>query len=303
MMDANAAADSARREVGRVGSLAAADTLAALRAVHSGQIFDLDAGRFNGMPQWSGHPKFLITSYRTPAGSRVDGDIELLDPRSNATDFRLSTELLVTGMHIGTHIDALSHAVSGAADDTFYGGYGPDDVGDFGPKHADAASIPPIIVRCAVLDIAGMLGVERMAAGSLVSVDTLREAELTQAPIPRGGALLLRTGLMTTWPDADRFDAASGAGIDAAAARWLANERDVVIVGSDTPTVEQIPSSEQGHPHPVHDYLLRQRGIHLLENVWMEDICAAHIREATLIVLPLKVSGATGSMVRPIALI
>jgi kynurenine formamidase len=108
---------------------------------------------------------------------------------------------------------------------------------------------------------------------------------------------------MTTWPDSAKFAAASGAGITLEAAMWLAQERGVVLVGSDTPTVEVVPSTIKGNPHPVHDYLLRQQGIHLLENLWLEETSISKVASGVLICLPLKISGATGSMVRPILVI
>lgn len=290
-------------EVGRVGRLGPADVLDALGGVSRGEVFDLDAGRFVGMPQWDGHPTFMLTSFRTPQGTRRDGDLELLDPSRNTADFRLHTELMITGMHIGTHIDALNHVACGTEGDTFFAGYGPDDVGDFGPQRADAASIPPIFTRAAIFDMAGLNGVERLPPGSPITVADLHRAEAAYGAIPRGGAVLLRTGLMTTWPDRASFTAAAGAGIDLDAARWLADERDVVLVGSDTPTVEQVPSADPGHPHPVHDLLLRRRGVHLLENLWLEDLADSGECHATLVVLALKVEGATASMVRPVALV
>ena len=289
-------------EVGRVGGLGPADVLDALRAVRDGTVFDLDAGRFVGMPQWDGHPTFTLTNYRTPKGSRHDRDISLLET-GNAADFRLHTELMVTGMHIGTHLDALNHAACGTHGDSFFGGYGPADVGDWGPQRADAASIPPIIVRTAVLDMARAAGVEQLAPGTAITRADLERAEQEQGPVPHGGALLIRTGLMRAWPDPAQFAAAAGAGIDTEAAQWLADTRGVVLVGSDTPTVEQVPSSDPAHPHPVHDLFLRQLGIHLLENLWLEDLAAAGHAAATLVCLPLKVEGATASMVRPVALV
>lgn len=290
-------------EIGRVGRLGPDEVLAALREVRSGQVFDLDAGRFVGMPQWQEHPLFSLTSFRTPGGSRHDGDIELLDPARNMTDVRFHTELMITGMHIGTHIDALNHVALGAEGDRFFGGFGPEDVGDFGPQRADAASIPPIVARAAVLDIAASHGLDRLPPGSAISVADLVRAEAEQARIPTGGAVLLRTGLMQTWPDKVAFADAEGAGIDLQAASWLARERNIVLVGADTPTVEQVPSTDHTNPHPVHDLLLRQLGIHLLENAWLEDLAAQHEHSVTLVVLPLKVEGATASMVRPIALV
>lgn len=285
--------------VGRVGAVTASDVLSTLALVRTGDVYDLDTGRFNGMPQWSGHPSFLITSFRTPWGSRVDADIPLLEA-DNDVDLRFHTEVMVTGMHAGTHIDALNHVACGAHGDTTYGGHGPEVVGDAGPLAGDAASIPPIVLPCAVVDVPRLRGVAQLPSSDLVSVDDLLAWEDAHGPLPRRGAILIRTGLMRSWPDPVRFERDSGAGIDREGARWLAEEREAYLVGSDTPTVEVVPSREPGNPHPVHDHLLRQQGVHLLENCWLEDLAAAGTVSGVLVCLPLKVRGATGSMVRPI---
>jgi kynurenine formamidase len=290
-------------DVGRVGNITDADVKGSLTSIRSGKIFDLDAGRFMGVPQWDGHPKFMITSYLTPAGTRVDNNIPLLNPATNEVDLRFYTELIVTGMHIGTHIDALNHVTCGSFGDQTFGGFGPEVVGTAGPLKADASTIPPIIVDCTFLDFPRMKQVSRLEAGEPIGVEDLLQAESEQRVVPQGGALIFRTGLMKTWPDSSKFAAASGAGITIEAARWLAEEREVVLVGSDTPTVEVVPSTVKGNPHPVHDYLLRQQGIHLLENLWLEDIANSKESHGVLICLALKITGATGSMVRPILVV
>jgi kynurenine formamidase len=242
MNDSNKSVD-----VGRVGNISPQDVKRSLTSLKTGKIFDLDAGRFMGIPQWDGHPKFMITSYLSPAGSRVDNNIALLDPASNEVDLRFYTELIVTGMHIGTHIDALNHVTCGSHGDQTFGGFGSEVVGIAGPYKADASTIPPIIIDCAFLDIARMKNVAKLAAGESIGIDDLLRAENEQGPIPFGGAVMIRTGLMSAWPDAENFAASSGAGITIEAATWLANERGVVLVGSDTPTVEVVPVS----PAPI----------------------------------------------------
>jgi kynurenine formamidase len=290
-------------DVGRVGNISAESIRQALSGVTEGKVFDLDAGRFMGMPQWDGHPTFLISSYLTPDGTRVDNRVPLLDPASNQVDMRFHTEVVVTGMHIGTHIDALNHVVCGSDGDKVYGGYGPEFVGDSGPMKADASSIPPIIVSAVVFDFPTLHNVKLLPPSTPLGVEHLLEAEQKFGQIPSESAVIIRTGLMTTWPNPSAFGAASGAGITIEAATWLAEERGVVLVGSDTPTVEVVPSTVSGHPHPVHDYLLRQQGIHLLENLWLEDLATEGVTEGLLICLPLKMSGATGSMVRPVLVV
>ena len=108
---------------------------------------------------------------------------------------------------------------------------------------------------------------------------------------------------MRHWHDRAQFDAHAGAGPDLEAARWLREERDVVLVGSDTPTFEQVPTSSTTNPHPVHDYLLRQQGVHLLENADLEQLSADRVHRFLFVCLPLKVAGATASLVRPVAVV
>jgi kynurenine formamidase len=291
------------REVGAVGRLTGHDIVHALRFVRQGKCYDLDAGRFMGMPQWPGHPTYTITTFRTPAGQRATRDLALLSPERNPVGSGILSELLVTGMHVGTHIDALCHVTDG--EDRWYGDYSAAlCCGDFGPLRADAASIPPIITRGVLLDVAAFLGVPRLQRGFGVDADLLKEVSKRQgtaiAPLT---TVLIRTGLMTTWPDRTLFAENEGAGLTLSAARWLVDECEVVLLGSDTPALEQVPSSDQRHPQPVHDFALRQRGVHILENAHLEALSENRVYEFAFICLPLKLSGATGSFVRPIALV
>jgi kynurenine formamidase len=43
--------------------------------------------------------------------------------------------------------------------------------------------------------------------------------------------------------------------------------------------------------------------VYILENLFLEDLAAAGVHRFTFVCLPLKLVGATGSPVRPIALV
>src|SRR4051812_37584028 len=101
-----------RAERGRLGEVTPSDVVGALHSVVSGRVFDLDPGRYVGMPQWDGHPQYLLTTYRTPHGTRHSRDVPLLET-SNADDLRFFSELMVSSMHVGAHIDALCHVTCG----------------------------------------------------------------------------------------------------------------------------------------------------------------------------------------------
>ncbi len=287
-------------ELGRVAQLGPDDVRAALSGVRAGRIYDLDAGRFAGMHRWEGHPPFQLTTFRSPRGEVVQGDI---DDVTGPGGFRFVTELMVSSMHIGTHLDALCHIVRDG--DGWYGGFDPDaHLGDHGALRCDAATIPPIVVAATLLDVAGDRGVPALEGGEGIGWDELADVAAHQGtPLGRREAVLVRTGAMSAWPDATGYDQRAGAGIDLDAAVHLLQEHEVVLVGSDTPTVEQIPSAGENHPQPVHDYLLRGGGVHLLEYAYLEEMAADRAYRCALICLPLKIQGATASMVRPIAIV
>jgi kynurenine formamidase len=253
------------------------------------------------MPLFPGHPAFQVVSYRMPRGLVNQGDQDWL--ADNEVNFHWLSEMVLGTVHSGTHIDALSHICCGEDDGWHGGGSAQRDLGDFGPLRDDATDIPPIITRGVLIDVAGARGVEALDAHSAVGADELRAAASAQGvSLQPGDVALIRTGYLSGWPDADFIAAHEQAGIDRDAALWLA-EQGVVAVGGDTESLEVLPSTVPGNPHPVHIALLAERGIFILEMVRCEELARDGVHEFCFICLPLGIRGATGSMVRPIALV
>jgi kynurenine formamidase len=73
-------------------------------------------------------------------------------------------------------------------------------------------------------------------------------------------------------------------------------------VGGDNPALEVFPSGRRGDPQPVHRTLIFERGIPILEWVNQEELARDAVSEFLFICLPLTVKGATGSLVRPLAI-
>ena len=283
------------------GELTPQHTLAALGLVREGRMYDLDCERFPGMPLFPGHPAFQVVSYRTPRGLVNQGDQDWL--ADNEVNFHWLSEMVLGTVHSGTHIDALSHICCGDDDAWHGGGSAQRDLGDFGPLRDDATDIPPIITRGVFLDLAGARGVEALGAHEAVGADELQKIASDQGvEIRPGDVVVVRTGYLSGWPDADFIAAHQQAGIDRDAALWLA-EKGVVAVGGDTESLEVLPSTVPGNPHPVHIALLVERGIFILEMVNCEELARDGVHEFCFICLPLSIRGATGSMVRPIALV
>lgn len=276
----------------------------AAKLVRTGSIFDLDTGRFPGMPESSVHVPFTVTTYRTPRGLANQGDQHWLDSDVNTVGWGFVSELVITSMHTGTHIDALSHVQRGWGDDaTWFGDRrAADSIGDFGPLVDDAVAIPPLFVPGVLLDAARAVGLDTLPAEYGVTADDLaKAAESLSGGVPRGGVILVRTGYHKHWPDTERMAESAGAGITLDAARWLVDQFAPVAIGADTPSLEQEPSAVAGNPAPAHHFLIRDRGVHIIENLALEQLADARVNPFLFICLPLAIHGATASIVRPIA--
>jgi kynurenine formamidase len=92
---------------------------------------------------------------------------------------------------------------------------------------------------------------------------------------------------------------APGIGIDAA--KFLV-EQGSMIVGVDLQNPEVLPSEVDDNYMPVHTYLLGQSGVPILENVYLEELARDRIYEFAFIGGSLKLTGASGAPIRPIAL-
>lgn len=164
-------------------------------------------------------------------------------------------------------------------------------------------ALGPIIARGVLLDIARLHGVDCLPAHHPIGAEDLASAAAAQrTELLPGDVVLVRTGQMRHWPDAEALDRCAGSGVSLDGSTWLL-ERQPAAVGADTVGFELAPSDVPGHPSPVHEQLIKDQGIPIMEWVDCEELAADGVHEFTFICLPLTVRGATGSMVRPVAVV
>lgn len=283
--------------------LASTRVLAALNLVETGEVIDLDSGRWPGMPLWSGHPPFQVLTYRSPGGIRAQQDQAWLAPDVNSTNLGLITELVMGTSHSGTHIDALAHFTRGPHDQWHDGVTAEEALGDFGPLRDDATSLPALICRGVLIDVAGTKRVGRLDKGYEITADDLEDAlDRQETTLEVGDAVLVRTGQMSVWPDGEEMEKTKGSGIGLEAAGMLVDS-GAVVVGVDTESCEVVPSRVEGNPHPVHERLLIDHAVYIIENIPLEELAARRAYQFLFIALPLKIEGATASMLRPVAVL
>jgi kynurenine formamidase len=275
-----------------------------LGLVRQGQIYSLAYERFRGMPVFPGHPQFEVLSYRTPQGIRAAGD----QPWGPCNDAGLGymSEVIFGTAHTGAHIDAHAHMTIGE-DDHWYGGSAQHDLGDFGPLRGDASEFEPIWARGVLYDVPRHRGSTFLGKGESVGVDEIRAIGAANGigDPQTGDIVLIRTGYLSHWPDPERMAAHRGPGPDVSVADWLV-ECGVYATGSDTETYEVQPVPDPGvpsNPQPVHTRLLIENGIFIMEGLNLEEIGRNQITEFLFIALPVKIRGATGSMIDPVAVV
>jgi kynurenine formamidase len=291
-------------ERGPAARQSAEEVLACLALPSRGEVYSLALPRFPGMPVFGSHPPFQVSMYRTPQGLRGDGQ----QPWGPVNEVNLGymAEVVSATSHSGTHVDALAHMTIGDDDHWYGGGRAGEHLGDRGPTRGDASKLPPFLRRGVMLDVPAYRGLTALPAHSPVSGQELEAVAVQQGvEVRRGDVVLVRTGYLSEWPDADGLARHRTAGPDITAARWLL-ERGVVATGSDTETYEVQPAPDPGspaNPQPVHTLLLIENAIYLFEGVYLEELSRARVHEFLFVALPTKVQGATGSLLDPVAIV
>ncbi|MFY1633002.1 cyclase family protein [Solwaraspora sp. WMMB335] len=254
------------------------------------RVIDLAQPMRTGMPQSPNHPPFRMLL------ERRHGDLVRADGGSAAN------EMIVMGGHVGTHVDALAHV---SQDGLVHGGRAAAPLqGAQGFADLGIDTFAPIVGRGVLLDVAGLHGVDCLDPGYQVTAQDLQRALVKAGVRLRAGdAILIGTGWSRRWEEKETFIGGAGApGPGEDAARWLAAHRPRVV-GAETIAFEHIPPGA-GHARlPVHRILLVEEGINIVETMRLTELRQSGAAEFLLILNPLPIVGATGSPVRPLAVL
>ncbi len=192
---------------------------------------------------------------------------------------------ITTGEHTGTHFDAPVHWVTGR-------------------DGQDVSQVPltSLIAPAAVLDFS-----DRAAADPdfLLEVDHIKEWESQHGALPTGGWLLYRTGWDTRSGDQERFLNANETGphtpgVSVGCARWLAAEAAVIGFGVETVGTDAGTAHSFDPPFPCHSSLLGADKYGLTQ---LQNLALLPPQGAMIIVLPLPITGGSGSPCRALALV
>ena len=259
---------------------------------------------FLGMPSWQaiGDPRFQLYMTHTPDGVTVDDPFGFGSSEMNEF-VSYSGDAMCLYTHTGTHADALNH----------FGLFGKiwnqfaveKHLGDRGWHKAGIETVPPIVARGVLIDVAGARGETMLPDSYAIGPDELRDVLAQQGTtLNEGDVVLIRTGRMNVFEsDPEKYKAAQP-GITYDAAKWLIDENGAMTLGADNLTLEVLPPPPLGPKSyiPVHTYLFAQRGAIILEVLDLEQLAADKVYEFVFIGAPLRLRGASGAPLRPVAI-
>jgi kynurenine formamidase len=285
-------------EIGRLNWITPESQREVLDHLDGRGVFDLSVDYFIGMPSWAqaGDPKFDCWMTHTPQGS-VNDNLSGSGPEVHE-QFSYCGDSIAMYVHTGTHIDTLNHM---GYFGLFWNGWTPDkDLGSRVWMKGGPNKYPPMIARGVLLDVAGLQGVECLPESYAITPDDLKAAAREEGvELRRGDVVLVRTGRMSRWPNPDYAD--NQPGINVASARYLLEEQGTMCIGSDTMSLEVLPSVESDVFLPVHTYMFATAGAQIMEIVPTDELAAEKVYEFAFLGFPMKLQGTTGAPIHPVA--
>ncbi|MGK0298235.1 MAG: kynurenine formamidase [Gammaproteobacteria bacterium] len=210
-----------------------------------------------------------------------------------------SEELVITELgQIGTQIDGFAHQMHG---DSFYNCFKFSDIATrTGYSKLGIENVGTLISRGVLVDIAALKGVAMLEQDYVISTTDIQSAlDKQNVSLQAGDAVIINTGWGKNRGINNSNYGSNTPGIDAEAGLWLVKQQPILL-GSDTCCVEF--RSAKNRRLDVHSMMLIEHGIYLIENMELEALAAANVYEFLFIVQPLKIKGATGSAVAPVAI-
>ncbi len=192
---------------------------------------------------------------------------------------------LTIGEHVGTHLDAPIHWITGR-------------------DGADVASVAPtqLIGPACVIDKTAETEAD---PGYLLTIADLEAWEAEHGELPEQCWVLFRTGWQSRAQDEAAFlnvgeNGPVTPGPDVEASRWLATRRNISGFGVETVGIDAGSAGGMDPPFPLHNMLLGAGGLGLTQLANLDKLPATG---ALLVVSPLKLVGGTGSPSRVFAFV
>ncbi|HEU5296816.1 MAG TPA: cyclase family protein [Burkholderiaceae bacterium] len=277
----------ANDERGSGNHMNAASVMRAVRLIKTGEVIEI-AHPLDSKMAFFGTRRFDVHTKRT-----------FMNEFSN---MRGSNEELVVSEigQVGTQFDGFAHQ---SHNDSHYNCVKTGQISTRnGFTKFGMEKVGTLMTRGVLIDVAGLKGVDTLPDNYEITPQDLQDAlkrhNLTLAP---GDAVIVHTGWGRLYGKDNPRYVKTCPGIGIAAAEWLAKQ-DPMLIGADNWPVEVAPNPDPKLSLPVHQVALVVNGIHLLENLKLDELVAKGAHEFAFVMQPMKAAGFTGSTVAPVAI-
>tara|TARA_R110002074_G_scaffold45015_22_gene117002 strand:+ start:32 stop:994 length:963 start_codon:yes stop_codon:yes gene_type:complete len=264
--------------------------------------------------------KLIVKGERHPLGIVVDPNMPAFPPRGMMLqvvqpnqqfgrtlekdfgwDSSYNDDVVQTWLGIGPQIDGLGHL--GQAGEFYNCNKGQDFSALTGLKKLGIHTIPPLVARGVLVNMAKHFGVETMKAGQGIGSDDIKAAAKAQGvTFKPGDVILLHTGWTDGTLESDpKAWVAGEPGLSNEAAEYLAS-MNPVAVGADTWGVEAVPPVEGDKVFYGHVTFLKKNGIYILETMNTGRLAEEGVNEFMFVLGQARLKGAVQMIINPVAM-
>jgi kynurenine formamidase len=291
-------------QTGATNRVTPAVTKAAAAEIQTGKVTSMTFPLVDGVPLFGTRfTKTVLTSYTLAPGAALG--------ENNLTYME---DTWLSQSHVGTHLDGVGHIGRGDCyyNQTAMGKFiNQNNMTKLGLEHLKSFATRGVIIDLVrVYQAANKLKPNAackkpcLDKGTVITPDDLQAGlKMYNVTLREGDAVFLNTGwgdIFGQYPAQNALYNSGEPGIGEAAAKWLIDQK-VILVGSDTWAVEVIPGESPTKAFSVHQMLLTDNGIHIIENVRTDliaDEAAASKRSTFFLNMSVpKAVGLTGNFV------
>jgi kynurenine formamidase len=286
-------------QAGSLNELTPEAVVRAAGLVRTGRVFDLSHVLDADIPAFEGRS---FRQYLTTSAHQLNRRAPNAGPEGlGRNNVNWIVEQVAACSQMGTHMDGLNHLQ--IADRAYNGHRLVDLVEEYGTNRLGVETLPQVVTRGVLLDIAAVRSVHRLGRGEVVTPDDA-ESALTRhgVAVSPGDAVLFHTGWGRYWGVDNQAYVAGEPGPGMALASWLVDHR-VALTGCDTWSFGPVPAEDLEQPFVVPQTLNVRHGVVVLENLRLAELADAGVGEFLFVVSHAKLRGATGAWVAPLAVI
>ena len=276
-------------QAGALNTITAAKTLEASKLIKRGKAIRMG----------------IETNSKTPAFPPRTFSVTVLQPGQEygrslgETKTNYNDDIIMGWVGIGSQIDGLGHI---GIDGVYYNcRKGADFVTAGGLQKYGVETIPPIATRGVILDMVGLTGKDPVPEGTAFNKAEIDAALARQGnmKIGSGDVVIFYTGWTKLIGKDDKRYGGVEPGLGVGGAHYLAS-LGVAAVGADTWGLEVLPFETASKVFHVHQILLTQHGIFILENVVAEEAVKDKVYEGLFTLGPSRVTGSVQAIINPI---